>query len=425
MKDKTILLDTNILLSNPEILDDRDKKYALCLTTLREIDKLKRVPDLNYAARNAIKSIKRNYKVVKIVNNEKTNENELTNDEKIIKTAKDNDFAFRTEDIGAIVLAKLSNVEISEDNTEEELYDTKYTGYKEIIATKELWNLIYHNNSNNLNKELIRDICSDVSINEYKIVYENENKKNYMIFYKNSKKQSLIVPISRYEKIIKSKDFQVIPLDAYQWIAIDQVLNDNPITIIEGDLGTGKTLLGMMGALIAIENNKYEKIKISKPPIPIDKRYEMGFLPGDINDKIYPWLISFKNNFDFIKGTTEEDITLKDTLEKTESFEKTFEPISLEHIQGASIHKSIVIIDEYQLLDTSMLKQVLSRIAEGSKIILVGDPEGQHYNINRGNEGFKVLKKHLKNQKLLNFIKLKNIYRSELTKFVDTIFNKS
>lgn len=69
-----------------------------------------------------------------------------------------------------------------------------------------------------------------------------------------------------------------------------------------------------------------------------------------------------------------------------------------------------------------MLKQLLSRIPTGSKIILVGDTEGQTYNINRGNEGFKVLKKHMKNQKLLNFVKLENIYRSDLQKLVESIF---
>jgi len=141
---KKILLDTNILLTNPDILEEENKKYAICLTTLRELDKLKRKPELNFAVRNAIKAIKRNYDNVTIDINEEIDYDNLTNDEKIAQSAKNNDYSFRTEDIGARVIAKLMGVEIDEDD-EEELYDSNYKGYKEKeIDDESLWNLLYH-----------------------------------------------------------------------------------------------------------------------------------------------------------------------------------------------------------------------------------------------------------------------------------------
>lgn len=423
-KVKKVLLDTNILLSNPEVLDEEgNEKYVICLTTLREIDKLKRKPELNYAARNAIKAIKRNIKQITIDTNEKLDTNSLTNDEKIVIAAKNNGYAFRTEDIGAAVIAELEGVEVDEDKTEEEIYDVNYKGYKEKNITDDaVWNLLYH--SDKIDSDLVTSFTKKLSINQYIILFNKGNKEEYVIMYKNFQGDGCVVPLKKYKKLIKSVDIEVEPLDAYQWIAVDCVLNPNPITIIEGVLGTGKTLLAIIGALMQTKTNdslfkRYSKIKVTKPPIPIDKRYQMGYLPGDLENKMAPWLLSFKSNLEFLYETNQENIESK---KSDEIFSKYFFPVSLEHIQGASIHNSIVIIDEYQLLDVAMLKQLLSRIATGSKIILVGDTEGQTYNINRGNEGFKVLKKHMKNQKLLNFVKLENIYRSDLAKFVESIF---
>ena len=65
---------------------------------------------------------------------------------------------------------------------------------------------------------------------------------------------------------------------------------------------------------------------------------------------------------------------------------------------------------------------MLSRIAQGAKIVLVGDTHGQTYGINRSNEGFKTLYKYLGKDKVMNYIKLENIYRSELSEFVDKVF---
>lgn len=407
--------------------EEGNEKYAVCLTTLREIDKLKRKPELNYAARNAIKAIKRNIDNITIDINEELDMNNLTNDEKIILTAKEKGFSFRTEDIGAAVIAELNGVKIDEDKTTEEIYDVNYKGYKEKeIADEGVWNLLYH--TDKIEEDLIEEFTKKLMINQYYVLYNANNKDEYVILYKNVNGKGAVVPLKKYKKIIENIEITIRPLDAYQWIAVDCVLNPNPISIVEGVLGTGKTLLAIVAALMQTKTEdkmfkRFENVKVTKPPIALDKRYQMGFLPGDLGDKMFPWLLSFKSNIDFLyehkEGLEEEDKKFSDTV-----FEKYFEPVSLEHIQGASIHNSILIVDEYQLLDVDMLKQILSRIATGSKVVLLGDPEGQTYGMNRGNEGFKVLKKHMKNKKLLNFVKLENIYRSDLAKFVENIFNK-
>jgi PhoH-like ATPase len=426
LKKQKILLDTNILLTNPEIVNKNPENYAICLTTLRELDKLKRIPELNFAVRNAIKSIYFNLKKITIDINEKIDYENLTNDEKIILSAQKNDWSFRTEDIGAMVIAdSMFNVVLDSTFDKEELKSKNYKGYRiKIIKDIDIWIKLYHTSIADI--ELVQKYGKTLNKNEYLILF-NETKEEYILIFKNSKKEINQVPLKKYKSILREIGIKIKPLDVYQWIALDLVLNDNPISIIEGKLGTGKTLITIMGALMTLKSknqsiNKYNKILISRPPIEIDKRYKSGYLPGELDNKIEPWLIPFKSNLEFIYNSHNEN-NEKNNEKSNEIFEKDFEFLSLEHIQGASIHDSILILDEYQLLDQNMLKQVLSRIAVGSKVILIGDPLGQSYNINRGNEGFKIIHKHLKNQDLLSYIKLDNIYRSELAEFIEKIFS--
>jgi len=427
MIEKKILLDTNILLSNPEILDKNPEKYVLCLTTLRELDKLKRNPELNYPVRSAIKCIKRNLSNLEIDINEKITLDDLTNDEKIIEVAKRKNLKFRTEDIGAMVLAKLEQIEIDDENiVTEDGIDLSYKGYiEEEIEDITEWNVLYHNAK--IDEDLIIEKGHELLINQYKVLINKKDKEEYLILFKNSDEDILQVPLKKYKKAIENIGIKIKPLDAYQWILIDAILNETcPIVIIDGILGTGKTLLSLIGALIQVKSNdnffkKYETIYLTRPPFALSKKYEMGFLPGELEEKLYPWLLGFKSNLEFLYDTTPED---KEQQKAANIFAKYFKPVSLEHIQGASIHNSIILVDEYQLLDRDMSNQLLSRVSSGSKIVLIGDPEGQSYNMNRGNEGFKELRKHVKNEKLLSYIKLEKIYRSELAEFVAKIFKK-
>lgn len=421
---KKILLDTNVLLSNPDILDKNPEKYVICLTTLRELDKLKRVPELNYSVRHAIKSIKRNFKDLQIEINEKIDPENMTNDEKIILVAKNNNLTFKTEDIGAWVLALIEKIEIDEDDVDDEFYDSSFTGYiEEKIKDDSLWNVLYH--SGNSNEELIIEFGKDLLINQYKVLFNSKDLEEYIIIYKNKDNDIIQVPLKKYKKAIENIGIKVKPYDAYQWMVIDACLNDSSIVVIDGILGTGKTLLSIIGALIQVKSHdnffkKYDKIYVSKPPEGINKEYKMGYLPGDLEEgKLAPWLLGFKTNLEFLYETDEES---KDEQKANGIFSKYFKPISLEHIQGASLHNSIFLFDEYQLLDRDTMHQLLSRIESSSKIIIMGDPDGQSYNKNRGNEGYRVLRRHIKNKELLSYVKLKNIYRSELAKFVEEIF---
>ena len=137
-----------------------------------------------------------------------------------------------------------------------------------------------------------------------------------------------------------------------------------------------------------------------------------------LEDKMGAWLHGIRSNLKFLYERTDKD---KRNNESEEVFETYFEPISLENIQGMSLHDTILLVDEYQLTSVNVLKQVLSRISQGSKVVLIGDDQ-QTYGANRGCEGRKKLLPHIKDSELISYVQLQNIYRSELAEFVEEIF---
>jgi len=130
------------------------------------------------------------------------------------------------------------------------------------------------------------------------------------------------------------------------------------------------------------------------------------------------WLSGFTSNLSFLFNHTQEDYE-KNTGDLV--WKEFFEPVALEAIQGASFNGKIFILDEAQLLDMDTLKQAMTRCANGSKLVIILDPK-QNYGAFRGNEGYKKLLPHVKDNKLISFVNLQNIYRSELTSLVNDIF---
>lgn len=170
----------------------------------------------------------------------------------------------------------------------------------------------------------------------------------------------------------------------------------------------------------------YSKIMVTKPPVSINRALYTGFKPGTTEDKMSGHLGGIKSNLRFLLDTN-VTIPKNSKLENIELpsdlvWNDKFSVIELDEIQGTSIHNEILIVDEWQLLDTDTSKLVASRIAHGSKLVLVGDTAGQTYGMNRANEGFKVLYKYLGKSPEFNYIKLENIYRSRLAEFIENVY---
>jgi len=424
---KKVVLDTNILLDNPEVLSRNDLEFILPYVVLAELDKLKRNPDLSYTARNSIKLIMEGYKkgTVTIIGVPTDLE---TNDEKIVQTAKDTGSLLWSRDIGAKVIALTKGVELFEDDVQE--YDKSYIGYRYLEVPQEwYYNFICKvNEAQHPEVEVpLEDLLKDnpISINEYIIFKPNDGSLNSIIFRKSVEK---FVHVSSSNKMFRtlSKEGRKVDIEFLsdeQVCAFDAVFNtDTPMACVMGTVGAAKTLISTLAALCRVAGNhankKYSKILVSRPNLPVNKAWSIGYVKGDADEKMKHWLSGFTSNLEFLFNRTQEDYE-KDTAGLV--WKEFFQPTALEAIQGASFNGKIFILDEAQLLDVPTLKQVMTRCANGSKLVIILDPE-QNYGAFRGNEGYKKLLPHAKNNPLISFVNLQNIYRSELTAMVNDIF---
>jgi len=411
-----VVIDTNILIDHPEILNDKSLSPVIPYMVLSELDNLKRNPDLKRSAQQAIKLLYNGIKEERItVTNIPTSI--TTPDEKIIKAAKKAQVPFMSNDIGAKAIAMSRNVKLIEA-FEDETINYNYTGYFHINA-----DLNYENDTVPIKEmqkvEFENKLDVKIHENEYCIVDRVSGKSDIWVCRNDRVKR-----ISQSMKPFRDAGIMDSPLDPEQMCALHSVMdNEVPLTVISGEVGTGKTILSLMSAIACVNGQKrymyYDKIYVTRPPISINNNMKLGYLPGTLSEKLGDWMGGIQSNLKFLleKNKKDADSELASTI-----FQEKFDLINIDSIQGMSLHRGILLVDEFQLLDENLLKLILTRMAEGSKLVLIGDFENQTYGINRANEGYKVLLKHLGEHPEMSFIKLKNIYRSSLTKFVASIY---
>lgn len=161
-----------------------------------------------------------------------------------------------------------------------------------------------------------------------------------------------------------SSDFQLnikITLNHEQKEAY-RVIEDNDITFLMGAAGSGKTLLAAYYALDNLINKNIKRIIITRPTV---SKEEIGFLPGNIREKLDPWVQPVFQNMYTCIGS-------KDRVSKLIESTK-IELLPVAYIRGWSFVDSVVIVDEAQNITNHQMKMILSRISTGSKIIVCGD----------------------------------------------------
>jgi phosphate starvation-inducible PhoH-like protein len=171
-------------------------------------------------------------------------------------------------------------------------------------------------------------------------------------------------PKSRYGKktVEEKKNFHIQPKTKNQQTLLDAI-EEFAITVTYGPAGTGKTYISAMKAVQLYLKGGYEKIILSRANVPTGR--SLGHFPGTVQEKMAPWLMPLTSNLEkgFGKG-------VYDNLVHNETIE--IQP--LETIRGRSFEDSIILIDEAQNLNFEEIKAVTTRLGEGSKLILMGDP---------------------------------------------------
>lgn len=208
----------------------------------------------------------------------------------------------------------------------------------------------------------------------------------------------------------------VLPLNKEQRMAMTNLLDDQiPLCLMTGKAGTGKTLLTLAAAIQKMDEGKYEKIILTKPMSQVT-RYELGALPGEVNDKFGPYLDSYMNNIQQFMGNK------KSIPDLIAMYNIEFMPLQL--IRGCSWANTFIIADEIQVLDHHEMLTLGTRVGKDSKLVIMGDLGQRDEDIPRHKTGlYKITNdEKMKASPLVSTIELLKCERSKLSELFASVF---
>lgn len=432
MKD-TIVIDTNLLLDDANILFKLANEYdkvVIPLTVLKELDKHKYNHNLSYSARNAIRSIIdfRNEFPDKI--DFHVGEEEIcNNDMHIINGAIEHDADLATKDMSMSIVASSKDVDSRlYDVILNNLFDPYvYLHMEDLCQDEDIF--CYQQNYHLKDYDELFEIFSKASGRELSrdawfFVIISTGEENPVVYAHH--------PIDcNFDRIDNNPIYRELYVDDYQKLKARDIyqvcaiyaLREAPHTIITGRWGSGKTLLATAFSLHCSKKKTF----ITRAPVGINDKYDLGFLPGNKDDKMMDWLAGFTSALYFLYGNTRGQ--RKDDLDydfiKDVVFRDKFEILPMNSIQGLSLlDNDILIVDEVQLVTVDYMSMILSRPSGTGKLILLGDL-GQTYNVVKPSESGLLKLLRVLPHKSLALVNLKNSYRSDLLEVADKLQDRT
>ena len=246
--------------------------------------------------------------------------------------------------------------------------------------------------------------------NQYVVL--KSGKENAMGRY-DDKKKHIVSVYAPSEPI-----WGVHPRNRAQSFALDALMNDNIMFVsLLGKAGTGKTLLALaVGLYKTLEENSFQKLLVSRPVFPIGR--DIGYLPGDIEQKLNPWMQPIFDSVEFLMGLGKKASRLAQDLMNQGLI--NIEPLA--YIRGRSIPHQYLIVDEAQNLTPHEIKTVLTRAGQGTKVVLTGDCfQIDNPYVDSANNGLTFSVEKLKPASLSAHITLTKGERSELAELAANI----
>jgi PhoH-like ATPase len=210
------------------------------------------------------------------------------------------------------------------------------------------------------------------------------------------------------------------PRNREQTFALDLLLDDSVrmVTLV-GAAGTGKTLLALAAGLKrCVQHGAYTRLLVSRPIIPLGR--DLGYLPGDIDEKLGPWMKPIFDNLEFLLLSGGKRRGLPELDEMMTSGIIEIEPLT--YIRGRSLPQQYVIVDEAQNLTPHEVKTIVTRCGEGTKIVLTGDPfQIDNPYVDSTNNGLVHVVNRFKNERIAGHITMNKGERSVLAELATNL----
>lgn len=441
---KIFILDTNVILHDSSCIHNfAEHDIIIPITVLEELDQFKKGSQIiNYHAREFVRELDR-LSTDKLFNGgmhigegkgrisirlEKDVHPDLRSnfpnvdkeDHRILNIAyhisqekKDHAVILVSKDVNLRMKARSVRL-MAEDYTTDCVSDPAhlYSGcrYQEDIPS-ELIERLYGEDGELPGEELTAE--KPLRPNEYLVL--RNGKKSALATYVRGPAENRFV----FRRVQKVSVYGIIPRNAEQSFAIHALLNPEvKLVSISGKAGTGKTLLALAAALET--RSQFRQILLTRPIMPLSNK-DIGYLPGDIQSKIKPYMQPLYDNLHVIRGQFPEKSEMSQRIQRMVDEEKlAIEPLA--YIRGRSLVKMYLIVDEAQNLTPHEVKTIITRAGEGTKIVFTGDiNQIDHPYLGISSNGLSTLIDKMQGQGIYAHIDLRKGERSELAELASNI----
>lgn len=391
---KAFVLDTNVLLHDPNaIFRFEDNDVVLPITIVEELDRFKKQPQ--ETGRNA-RQVSRTLddlrmqgqltKGIKLTNGgmlrvalcDRSTLKELPPelegdqaDNAILAVALELKnqcqcyVALVSKDTNLRIKADVLGLAAEDYSTDKVDFEELYTGMAEVIVEAETISQLFQAGHTSL--------AAKVWPNQALTLVDSVNPSHTALALV-SDANGKVMPLPKFPHYGIS---QIRARNREQKFAFELLMKDSvSLVTLVGKAGTGKTLLAIAAGLHKVaEEKRYGRLLIARPIIPMGR--DLGYLPGDVDEKLTPWMQPLYDNFDLIFGTQERNGQPQHWRQGHEELIEQgllqIEPLT--YIRGRTIPKQFLIVDEAQNLTPHEVKTILTRAGEDTKVVLTGDPE--------------------------------------------------
>ncbi len=268
---------------------------------------------------------------------------------------------FVSKDINLRIKADALGLDVEDYESEKVDIEELYAGNKEIRVD---YQQVAH-----FKERGFIEVSEELYPNQYVALVNNSDPTHFALGRYDLRKNAVVRIMS------ESRDglWRISPKNREQIFAMDALINDDiQLVTLVGKAGTGKTLLAVAASLFkTVDENVYSRILVSRPTLPMGK--DIGFLPGTVEEKLTPWMYPIVDNVELLmRKDSRASRNIRGFRELVDMGILVIEPLT--YIRGRSIHNQYLILDEAQNLTPHEIKTIITRVGDGTKIVVTGDP---------------------------------------------------